>query len=218
MIIPDTICQHMLILKQRANCIDLKRHSYLYLENDASDTVYMIEKGMIMLTKLLPDGRELGIILLTGKNLFGHCEVLSNTPREHQAMALTQCRLWAVSAQTFLNETKQSSEFTLALARLQNERLRHVEKHISTISQGNVTKRLTATLLEIVHSAECGGETGSSIKPCPTHQDLATMISSTRETVSAIMGKLRKLDIIAFDRRELKILNQDLIREYGLGQ
>jgi len=198
----------MIKLKKDANCVNLKRHAYLYLEKEASDSVYMLEQGMVMLTKLLPDGQEVGIIMLTGKNVFGHCEVLSNTQREHQAMALTQCKLWAVNSQTFLKETQRSSEFALALAYLQNERLRTVEQHIGSITQNNVTERLTKTLLQIALSTSCEGETNPSIKPCPTHQDLATMISSTRETVSAIMGKLRKQKIISFDRKELKIINE----------
>jgi len=204
----------MLKLKETARPMAFKRHSYLYLENEAADTVYILEQGMIMLTKLLPDGREVGIIMLSGKNFFGHCEVLSCTQREHQAMALIPCKVWAINAQTFLQETKQSSEFALALARLQNERLRHVERHIHAITQDNVAKRLTTTLLEIAHSSGCTSKDDTRINPCPTHQDLAIMISSTRETVSAIMSKLRKANIIAFDRKEIRILNKDLLHQF----
>jgi len=169
-----------------------------------------------MLTKLLADGQEIGIISLAGKNLFGHCEVLSQIPREHQAMALTQCKLWAVHSQTFLEETEKSYELVLVLTRLQNDRLRHVERHIGRISQNNVTERLTATLLEIAHSTGCEGETNSSIKPCPTHQDLATMISSARETVSMIMGKPRKQNIILLDRKELKIVDEKSLQNFSV--
>lgn len=194
--------------------MSFKRHSYLYLENEAADTVYILEQGMIMLTKLLPNGQEVGIILLTGRNFFGHCEVLSATQREHQAMALTECNIWAVSAQMFLQETKESNEFALALARLQNERLRHVERHIHSITQNNVAKRLATTLLEIAHSNGCVSEDDAHISPCPTHQDLAVMIASTRETVSAIMSKLRKENLIAFNRKEIRILDKDLLLQY----
>jgi len=37
MVIPETICQHMLKLKEKATCINLQRHDYLYLENQVSD-------------------------------------------------------------------------------------------------------------------------------------------------------------------------------------
>ena len=214
MIIPETICRYMIKLKNNASCVELKRHSYLYLESDPSETVYIIEQGMMMITKLLPDGQEVGIMLLSGINLLGHCEVLSNIKREHRAMALTQCKLWELDSQIFLNETHRSGEFSLALARLQNERLRQVEKHIGFISQNSVTERLTKTLLEIAHNTSSEGRVRTSITPCPTHQDLATMIASTRETVSVIMGKLRKQNIISFDRKELKIINEKSLQEF----
>lgn len=213
-LLPQSICQHMLKLKETARPLSFNRHCYLYLESEPADTVYILEYGMIMLTKLLPNGQEVGIIMLTGKNFFGHCEVLSEANREHQAMALTECKIWAISAQAFLEQTKASSEFALALAKLQNERLRHVEQHIRAITQDNVSRRLTTTLLEIAVSNGCDSGKNASIKPCPTHQDLAVMIASTRETVSAIMSKLRKQNIIDFDRKEIRILNKELLVQF----
>jgi CRP/FNR family transcriptional regulator len=212
--IPHTVCQYMHKLKHRAKSICLKRHSYIYLEEEPSDTVYMLEQGMVMLTKLLPSGQEVGIILLSGNNLFGQCEVIGRTAREHQAKTLTPTKVWMLKSTTFLEEAEKSTDFAMALAKLQNERLRHVEKHIGSIYQSSVSMRLTTTLLEIAHSSGCRDSKGASIKPCPTHQDLATMVSSTRETVSVIMGKLRKRNIIIFDRSELRILSEQRLLNY----
>lgn len=191
--------------------MSLRRHEYLYLENEASDMVYILEHGMIMLTKLMPNGREVGIALLTGENFFGHCEILACTQREHQAMSLSPCIVWGISSKIFNEETSGSSEFNLALARLQNERLRHVEHHIHSITQDTVSKRLATTLLKITPDKKCEPEGCYCISPCPTHQDLAVMISSTRETVSMTMNKFRSENIIDFDRKTVKILNKALL-------
>jgi len=204
----------MLKLKKTAKAVTIKRHHYLYLENDVAETVYILEQGMVMLTKLMPGGQEVGIIMLSGKNFFGHCEVLSASQREHQAMGLTECKLWAVNAQAFMREANASSEFAMALARLQNERLRHVEQHIRAITHDNVAKRLTTTLMEIAHSHGCEREDEALINPCPTHHDLAVMISSTRETVSTVMSQLRKQRIIDFDRKNIRILNKNLLLQF----
>lgn len=40
------------------------------------------------------------------------------------------------------------------------------------------------------------------------------MIASTRETVSVIMGKLRKQNIIDFDRKELRIIDENSLTNY----
>lgn len=211
--LPDSICRHMLKLKTSAKSMTLKRHDYLYLESDAADTVYMLEQGMVMLTKLLSDGHEVGIILLSGHNIFGQCEVLSSSHREHQAVALTQTKVWAVNAQDFLKETMVSSAFAIDLARLQNERLRHAEHHIRSVAQDNVTKRLATILVELAQNHGCDSVNNPRIQPCPTHQDLATMVSSTRETVSTIMNRFRKETLISFDRKQINILKQDSLRQ-----
>jgi len=213
-ILSQSIFKTIQRLKSNADCINIKRRSYIYLEEDPSDNVYILEQGMVMLTKLLPNGQEVGIVLLAGENMFGQCEVLSHLRREHQAMALTTCKLRAVRSDYFLKETECSNKFSLELAKLQNERLRRVEKHIGIISQHNIAKRLSSTLLSIVDSA---GSVHNRliISPCPTHQDLAIMIASTRETVSTIMGKLRQKNIIDFNRQELRIINEASLQSFG---
>jgi len=211
---PETIDNYIQLLQKTARCVTLKRHTYLYLENDSADTVYLIKSGMVMLTKLLDEGDEVGVMLLSHNSLFGYSEVISGRQRENQVITVTPCTMWEFNAQSFLECLKQSSEFSLAIACLESERLRRVQRQLGTISQSCVSKRLASTLISIANSGTYNSVESLCITPCPTHQDLATMISSTRETVSAIMGKLRKKNIIDFNRKELRILDVDLLQEY----
>ncbi|MDX2464999.1 MAG: Crp/Fnr family transcriptional regulator [Porticoccus sp.] len=193
--------------------LKLDRHEYLYTESEPANEIYFVDSGLIMITKLFPDGSEVGIMLLSDNKIFGHCEVLSGIDREYQAMALTSCNIWAVKSKNFLNEMKNSNEFSLAIAQLQNENIRQTGRHISTISHCDVTKRLINTLGDIAQSMGRKDCKHTYVRPCPTHQDLATMIASTRETVSVIMGKLRRENLIDFDRKELRIFDEKKLAE-----
>lgn len=210
----DVITQFMRNNLSMTRELNLKRHQYIYAEGDSADEIYFIEDGLVMITKLMADGREVGIMLLSDNNMFGHCEVLSGINREYQAMALTNCKICAVKSKIFLNGMTDSNEFSMAIAQLQNENIRQSGRHISTISHCDVTSRLLNTLNDIVKSMGRKGSDHTYIRPCPTHQDLAIMIASTRETVSSIMGKLRKQKIIDFDRKELRISNEKSLEEF----
>ena len=219
----EAIDKYIQLLQKTARCVTFKRHAYLYMQNDVADTVYLIKSGMVMLTKLLDDGDEVGVMLLSQNSLLGYSEVISGSRRENQVITVTPCTVWEFNAHLFLECLKQSSEFALAIACLESERLTCVQRQLGTISQSCVSKRLASTLLALANSANSNKSANSAayqsleslcITPCPTHQDLATMISSTRETVSAIMGKLRKRNIIDFNRKELKILDVGLLQEY----
>ncbi len=210
---PDILAQFVRNNLSTAREENLQRHQYLYTEGDSADEIQFVENGLVMITKLMADGREVGIMLLSGNRMFGHCEVLSGISREYQAMALTNCNIWAVKGKNFLDEMASSSEFSMAVAKLQNEYIRQSERHISSISHGDVTSRLVNTLNDIVESMGQRERSHTYIRPCPTHHDLAIMISSTRETVSSIMGKLRKQNIIDFDRKELRIIDGNSLSE-----
>lgn len=146
----DILCQYVRNNLDSAHQIKLRRHQYLYSEGDSANEIYFVEEGLVMVTKLLAEGREVGIMLLSENNMLGHCEVLSGIDREYQATALTNCSIWAVKSKNFLNEMKNSIEFSMAIAQLQNENIRQSGRHISTISHCDVTSRLINTLNDIV--------------------------------------------------------------------
>ena len=77
----------------------------------------------------------------------------------------------------------------------------------------DVAQRLRYLLLELVETGDCQDNNRLYLNPCPTHQDLATLIAYSRETVSTIMGDLRRQKIIEFNRRELLILNKTALME-----
>jgi len=196
-------------LSHKAKSIKLKRHHYIYYVGDEVDKVYFIVDGLMMLTRLLENGREVGQVILKGFNMFGQCEILNNTNRQHQATAITDCQLWSVTRNDFSTVCEESAKLSLNLAKMQSDRLQKIEKKFESFSCYDVETRLMQILLELSQISDQRNNSNPAITPCPTHQDLAIMIASTRETVSNIMGKLRKEKFIDFNRNELVILDRD---------
>ena len=196
-------------LSSVAKPVLLKRHCYLYFVGEDAKEVYFITHGLLMLTRLLNNRREVGHSILTGFNMFGQSEILNGSARQHQANVLSECRFWAVNAADFIKISQSSAVLAFGLAQLQSDRLQKSEKKLETLTSHNVKQRLFDTLIEIAKITGVEKNSHISIVPCPTHQDLATLVASSRETVSTIMGKLRKENVINFNRSELQILNPE---------
>lgn len=202
-------------LQDVAKPVDIKRHQYLYNVGDDADKVHFITSGLILLTRLMDDGREVGQILMTNFNMFSQCEILLNErKREHLAFALTDSRLWSVHASEFTRLIQNSADLALSLARLQSERLTSSLRKLNSMTSQHVSQRVADMLLYLCDTVGTREDKMFTLRPCPTHQDLAIMVASTRETVSAVMGRMRKDHLIDFKRNELQILDEPALRNY----
>jgi CRP-like cAMP-binding protein len=201
-------------LIKQATTINLNRRSHFYHIGDQANEVYLVSEGLLLLSSLFEDGRELGQVILSHGCIFGEQEIINNTPRIHQAMALTDCKIYIVKELDFNYLINSSPEFSLYLAQIMSARLQRSELRLGYFASHNVAQRLAQLLLELADAA--GGRDKSSLylSPCPTHGELSNILVSTRETISLIMGEFRRKKMISFDRRQINFLNKSALAQY----
>ncbi len=207
---PSLWCQ----LKSLAYPREIYRHEKIYLLGDLAKEIYLLDNGVVMLSSLLNDGRELGHCVLSKESFFGEMEILNSSPRIHTATALKGGVMWCICGSKFKQLMQSSVELSYELAITMSDRLQRSESRVEKLACYDVAQRLRYLLLELVETGDCQDNNRLHLTPCPTHQDLATLIASTRETVSTIMGGLRRRKIIEFNRRELLILNKTALMEW----
>ena len=90
-----------------------------------------------------------------------------------------------------------------------SHRLRRSNRHINTLSMMSVYGRVAEIVLKL--GKECGKKVGSMtiIENRPTHQMIADMAGTSRETVSRILSQLQKKQYLTLDRKKLVILNEE---------
>jgi len=200
-------------LKSLGYSREILRHETIYRLGDAPREVYLVDNGVVMLSSLLNDGRELGHCVISADGFFGETEILNDTPRMHSATVLKNGALWCICAEKFKDLMQSSVDFSYELAKTMSQRLQRSEARVETLACFDVAQRLRYLLLELAETEGRSENNKLYLTPCPTHQDLATLIVSTRETVSTILGDLRRRKIIEFNRRELHILNKTALME-----
>ena len=89
------------------------------------------------------------------------------------------------------------------------------EERLASLLLHGVEARLVSFLLDAVQrwgKRHAGGET---ITASFTHADVALLIGSTRETVTLLLGKLKRSGLIAFDRRRVIIPDRGALASHG---
>ena len=94
----------------------------------------------------------------------------------------------------------------LRFLELMASRLREIEARMETVAFKSVPARLAASLLEL------GEETGGKIVGV-SHQDLADMVGTYRETVTRVLNEFRSAGSIDLGRLNLTILQLEALRE-----
>lgn len=190
----------------------VKKKETIYLPGDPSHQVYLLKSGRVKIARLSEEGREVTFALLEPGEIFGELEVLDDLPRDTLAEALDDSELCIMQRETFLSLIRSKPELSFRLTKLIGFRMRQIESRVEDLVFRDVPSRLAHLLLQL--SKEYGKETpqGILLRIKITHQDIANLIGSIRETVSAVLGEFKKEGMISFDGRQIILLRPDLLK------
>lgn len=143
--------------------------------------------------------------------IFGELEALDDLPRDTLAEALDDSQLYIMQRETFLSLIRSKPELSFRLTKLIGFRMRQIESRVEDLVFRDVPSCLAHLLLQL--SKDYGKETpqGILLRIKITHQEIANLIGSIRETVSAVLGDFKKEGLITFDGRQIILLRPELL-------
>lgn len=165
------------------------RNTTIVEEGLAGDYMYIIREGRVKVTKLSEDGREKILEFLEAGAFVGEMALLERAPRSASVKTLSAVRLLALSRGDFLSLLRRSPDLALAVIEVLCSRLRTQNEQASALSFQRVKDR-TKGLLQRLARSEHGEGTRST--PTLTHQQIADMIGTSRETVTRAIRQLKE--------------------------
>lgn len=166
------------------------KHKTIVEEGLPGDYMYVICEGRVQVSKLSDDGREKILEFFEKGAFFGEMSLLDDSPRSASVRALTDTRILALSRGDFLAVMRRSPDVAMAVVQELVRRLRSTDQHASSLSFQRVKER-TQGLLQRLAKDECGRE-GRRITPIVTHQQIADMVGTSRETVTRALKGLKQ--------------------------
>lgn len=177
------------------------RNQVIYRMGDAADVVYRIEEGRAKVARLSPDGKEKTLDFYQEGDLFGEVCVCGASARTEQAMAVAPTTVTCFNVTELHTILKKKPELTLELVMFFCARLFECHEQVATLAFDEVHERLAKELLRLSRlpgsqSKRGGVQLGQSL----THQELATLVNTTRENVTAIMNEFRRQGLVEYSR------------------
>jgi CRP/FNR family cyclic AMP-dependent transcriptional regulator len=153
------------------------------------DYMYVIRDGRVKVSKASEDGREKIMNFFDAGDFFGEMSLLDHQPRSASVKTLCPVRLLALSRRDFLDLLGSSSDLALCVIQELTRRLRDTGEQASSMSFQKVQER-TRGLFERIAREESGcGDV--RLTPALTHQQIADMIGTSRETVTRAVKQLK---------------------------
>jgi CRP/FNR family transcriptional regulator len=192
------------------------RGGTIFSRGDPGDALFVVKEGLVKLVSHSGRGTETIVHLLPPGAVFGEL-LLSENKRAFTALAGRDCRVSVLPLPSLTLLLSTTPAFSMNFIRMLSRRLAKVETDYAGFGHTWSYHRLAMTLLRL--GEEHGIETpaGTAIALRLTHDDLANLIGTTRETVTTQMARFRRMGMVRGDGRTL-LLNAPLLSKFARGE
>ncbi len=195
-----------------AEIVEARRRHVLYLPGDPGSHVYLLHAGRVKVSKVTRDGKELTLRYYAPGEIIGETCLEGGGPREEMAEIAEAATLTLVGRQLFEEVARGSVVLAWRLALLGCERRRELEYRIEFLMFKNVAAKLAELLLQFGEEHGRDDPRGTMLDLRVTHQELANLMGSTRETVSLTVSQFRRKGYIQTDGRKLIVTDREGLR------
>jgi CRP-like cAMP-binding protein len=191
---------------------EIRRKEVLYLPGDAGDRIYLLKRGVVKISTLTDDGKEIILALMRPGEVFGEEAVLEDAPRDHMAEAYEDALICVITRQDFMGILRAHPEMAFKVTKLVGFRLKTLRSRVEGLLFKGAPARLAQTLLDLARDHGVKDAEGVLLPLRLSQQDLANLIGVTRESVNLALADFRSRGLIETEGRALRLLRPDELR------
>jgi len=175
-------------------------------------SVFLVESGQVRISLPGSEHREVTLAHLGPGDCFGEMSMLDGEPRSATVTAVEETTVLEGTRDDFMRSLEASPRIAMSLLIMMSQRLRAANDIIESLSFLDVQGRVARFLLDL--AAKSGTEAPEGVViPLPyTRQEMANIVSTSRETLTRVLKNFERLKYIKLLRRKATILNEPRLR------
>jgi CRP-like cAMP-binding protein len=184
----------------------------IYLPGDRAQGVHFLAQGRIKISKVTRDGKELTLAYRAEGDFFGEPCLLEGGPREEMAEAMDASIAVEVERERLDHLLHTNGTASYQFVRSLIARRKDLETRVEQLIFKDVGSKLAELLLSLGHDHGIADERGLIVGLKITHQEMANLIGSTRETVSLTLSQFKRKGLIQTDGRKVILSDPEGLR------
>src|SRR5580704_6972203 len=185
----------------------------LFVEGQSPRGIFVLCKGRVKLSICSTDGKTLILKIAEPGEVLGLSASVSGKPYELTAETVDPCQVYFVKREDFLRFLKEHSEACLRVAEQLSEKYNNACHEVRALGLSHSAGEKLARLL-----MEWSSKNGEAAKQEPrlklalTHEEIAQMIGTSRETVTRMFADVKKRQIVQAKGSTLVIRNKTALK------
>jgi CRP-like cAMP-binding protein len=204
-------------LRSYGSHLAFHRQTIIYTPEQNAQFLYLLISGQVSLQLISLAGRALTLRVVEGGQIFGHSVLTRDATYDTYAEVIQPARVIAVPRQGLLQALADSPAIGTQLLDTLSHYRQTVSNRLEEVTFKSVPARLASLLLEMSEMMGYTSEHEPSRLPRRTHQQLAEMTNTYRETVTKVINQFRAARLLDIDRTGITLLNPSGLRELAQG-
>lgn len=173
-----------------------------YMPEETGEVLFLLKKGTVQLYRLSPEGKKIVIATLGPGSLFGEMSLVGQGMHSTFAEAVDECKLCVMSRPDVERLMREKPQVALRIVEALGRRLVQAERQLEDVAFKSIPSRLASLLLRLADEQASDTVKGYS------HQDLAEMVGTYRETVTLTLNELKAKGLVEIGRKRLLLVDR----------
>ncbi|MBT8232602.1 MAG: Crp/Fnr family transcriptional regulator [Saprospiraceae bacterium] len=191
----------------------INKDEYVYLPDEESDKIFFINEGRIKIGSFADNGKEITKAILSAGEVFGELAMIGETKRRDYALAIEDTNVCIISSSEMKNLIKDHNSLSLFFMKMMGSKVIEMENRLESLVFKDSRSRIVEYLAELVRKR--GQRVGYEwvVRNFITHQEIANLTATSRQTVTTVLNELRNSEIITFNRKRLLVRDLEKLKE-----
>lgn len=178
----------------------------IFWPSEMGEVLFLLKQGRVQIYRLSPEGKKLILTTLGPGSIFGEMTLTGQHMYDAFVETVEDSLICIISRSDLERLITENPQIALRLLDILGRRLYEMEKRLEELAFKKIPARLAALLLRLRN------EQGDIIEGY-THQDLAEIVGTYRETVTQILNDMKAQRLIETKRKSIRILNPERLKE-----
>ncbi|HEX5689143.1 MAG TPA: Crp/Fnr family transcriptional regulator [Roseiflexaceae bacterium] len=185
-----------------------------FVPEEYTDRLLVLRSGQVRIYKLSPEGRALTMLVLQPPAIFGEMMLVDDWVQDSFAEAMSDCVVGALGRDDLREVLATYPAVALRFMAVMSQRLRALERKLADVAFKSVPQRLAALLLNLAAIVPADANPDEPLAVVRyTHQQLAEMVGSYRETITKTIGEFREAGLIRVEEDSIQLTDMARLQE-----
>jgi len=183
-----------------------RKNQVVFLEEETGNYMYIVLAGKVKVTKTTSGGKETILAIHQPGDFFGEMALLDGKTSPATVSAIEDCRIATIYHSDFQRLMMSNEKVVRQIIQVLCSRLRQVWAQVQDLSYSTADDRIRAGILQLSRKHGVPDARGIIIDLKITHQELAELVGTSRETVTRTLARLQKKGVLQLDQRRIILL------------